>query len=101
MGYYTNFDLKVIKGEDKEIDYVSEIGDANSYGDDWDNGLIKWYDTHEDMLQYSLKYPDTTFQLTGEGEESGDFWRNYYNNGKCQQTKGEVIYEEFDEFKLK
>ena len=100
MGYYTRFNLEIIEGEDKNGNYISEIGDINNCGDDWEEDEMKWYDFHQDMLTYSLRHPDTTFKLIGEGEESGDNWANYYKNGKCQETRAVIIYEEFDELKL-
>ena len=45
-------------------------------------------------------YPETIFVLEGEGEESGDIWKKYYLDGKCQTSKAEVIISEFDESKL-
>jgi hypothetical protein len=60
----------------------------------------KWYDHDKDMREISKKYPETIFILEGEGEESGDIWKKYYLNGKCQVAKAEVIIPEFDETKL-
>lgn len=60
----------------------------------------KWYDHDKDMREISKKYPETIFILEGEGGESGDIWKKYYLNGKCQVAKAEVIIPEFDETKL-
>jgi hypothetical protein len=41
--------------------------------------------------------PDVLFTLSGEGEESGDIWRKYYKNGKCQTTAAVIQLDDFDE----
>jgi len=73
---------------------TKELG-FNPFSDD-----CKWYDHDKDMREISKKYPETIFILEGEGEESGDIWKKYYLNGKCQVAKAEVIIPEFDESKL-
>ena len=70
---------------------VSELG-FNPFEDS-----CKWYDHDKQMREISKKYPETIFILEGEGEESGDIWKKYYLNGKCQVAKAEVIIPEFDE----
>jgi hypothetical protein len=61
----------------------------------------KWYESDEDMKKISKKYPLTIFVLEGEGEESGDLWKKYFLNGKMQEAKAKITYDEFDEKKLK
>lgn len=41
-----------------------------------------WYYHSDSMERLSAKFPDYLFFLSGEGEESGDVWREYYFNGK-------------------
>jgi len=53
------------------------------------------------MRQYSLKHPNTLFKLSGEGEESGDIWQEYYLNGKMQLVTAQIVFDDFDESKLK
>jgi len=60
----------------------------------------KWYEHDKHMRDISRMYPETIFILEGEGGESGDIWKKYYLNGKCQVAKAEVIIPEFDETKL-
>ena len=60
----------------------------------------KWYEHDKHMRDISRMYPETIFILEGEGEESGDIWKKYYLNGKCQTAKAEVIIPEFDESEL-
>lgn len=61
----------------------------------------KWYDHDKEMLELSEKFRETIFVLEGEGEERGDYWRTYYQNGMCQYCLGEIVYEDFNELKLK
>lgn len=61
----------------------------------------KWYDHDKDMVAVSRDFPDTLFELSGEGEESGDIWKKYFLNGKVQVAKAKIIFEEFDVKKLK
>jgi len=99
MGYYTNYQLEIIEGNNPEIDYhteISELADINNLFED----IHKWYDYHDDMIKYSKKHPNTLFKLIGEGEESGDLWHCYYKNGKKQFCKGEIVYPEYDESEL-
>lgn len=60
----------------------------------------KWYEHEEDMRRFSKLYPFILFELSGEGEESGDIWRKYFLNGKMQYCKSKIEFEPFDETKL-
>ena len=65
--------------------------------------LVKWYEHEEDMRKYSEKYPNIIFQLIGVGEGSGmdiDVWHKYFLNGKMQICKGEIVFDEYNKFKL-
>lgn len=98
MEYYTRHELEIISGN-TDIDHEEEIGkliDGNPFNDS-----CKWYSHQKDMIEYSLRYPDTVFELSGEGEESGDIWKEYYKNGKVQVCKVVITFEKFDESKLK
>lgn len=53
--------------------------------------------TRNKMVQYSIKYSDKLFILTGIGEEEGDYWREYYFAGRVQTCKGEITFSPFDE----
>ncbi len=103
MGYNTNFDLNYKFDEfidDGEL--ITNLNEITGY--DWDyeftiNG--KWYDWKDDMLKLTKVYPDVLFVLTGEGEEAGDLWKAYFKNGKVQHAKATIVYDEFDESKMK
>ena len=100
MGYCTLHRLEIIEGNDHITDYEKEIGELSEYGNSIFEYSIKWYNHKEDMLTYSKLHPKTLFKLSGEGEESGDLWQEYYLNGKMQRIVGEIIFAEYDESKL-
>ena len=61
----------------------------------------KWYEHDEEMLELSKHFPNVVFCLDGEGEENGDIWRTYYKNGKKQYCPAKIIFDDYDERKLK
>lgn len=103
MGYYTDFELEIVSGEehvDRTI-LAQELSEISTYAFDEEFWLnAKWYDFMEDMKKVSLLYPNTLFRLNGNGEESGDMWQCYYKDGKSQFCKSIITYEPFDESKL-
>lgn len=120
MGYYSNFTLRVVS--DINYDLIGDesvIPKLQSYFAEKENEYIggfinyyeenktfvadepmKWYNYHEDMLDLSIKFVDVLFELTGNGEESGDIWRCYYLNGKSQRCPGAITFDPFDASKL-
>jgi len=52
------------------------------------------------MVEYSKRHPKVVFKLSGEGEESGDIWTEYYQDGKMQREKAEIKVAGFDKSKL-
>lgn len=113
MGYLTTYQLKwdVKKFQSKttwdeistEIELRQDAGTDFFYAVD-SNGRssdsCKWYDHEKDLAEFSKIYPDVLFQLSGEGEESGDIWKKYFVNGKMQRCPVEMTFEPFDETKL-
>jgi|LakMenEpi03Aug12_release.lakeMendotaPanAssembly.Ray.scaffolds.fasta_scaffold51249_3 hypothetical protein len=99
MGYYTSHQLEIVKGNDGVTDYKKQISELSGYNDCFDES-IKWYEHETDMRSYSLEHPNTLFKLSGEGEESGDIWAEYYLNGKMQRVIAIIVFEDFDESKL-
>lgn len=123
MGYYTYYTLETIENKYKVFDiisYMKEQYDNSSeckyyafqyefeslLEDDYATYFelysdeCKWYEHDEEMIELSLKFPDTVFCLHGEGEESGDIWNKYYKNGKSQYCPARIVYDEYDETKL-
>ena len=99
MGYYTTHKLSIISENDLDVDFEQEIeehtdGCAN-FGDS-----SKWYDCETDMREYSKKYPSILFLIDGEGEESGDIWKAYFQDGKMLKVKAKIVFEEFSADKL-
>lgn len=100
MGYYTRYTLEIVSGDDYRTDYEEEIGQLSDYGPNMFSGEIKWYKWEEHMREYSTRHPETVFKLSGEGEEAGDLWHAYFQNGKMQYAKAQIIFEPFDPEKL-
>lgn len=105
MGYYTRYDLKVLPEADSHL--IETFRGQNEYAqysllaNGGTNDSAKWYDHEEELKEFSAKYPETLFILSGEGEESGDIWRKYFKAGKVQVERAEISIGEFDERKLK
>ena len=59
-----------------------------------------WYEHQEDMARVSRIWPGVVFTLNLNGEDSRDFLKEYYLNGKVQTAPGEIVYEKFQPEKL-
>jgi len=99
MGYYTSFSFQVLDGDDGVTDYEQEITEISGYsylfGD-----TIKWYEHQGDMKTLSSRHPTTLFKLSGDGEENGDLWEEYYLNGKMQRCTAKITFDPYDPTKL-
>lgn len=105
MGYYTRFQVKTSGSGDsykrfledgyQEIFGEYDISIERLENDDYDQ--MKWYDHEDDMKEFSAKWPNVLFTLTGEGEEPGDLWVKYFRNGKVQTATAKITYEPLDE----
>lgn len=110
MGYYTNFTLDCYdnRANSFDISFKTDFGKALTaalheinpgyFDDDFDlNTLpdddLKWYDHDEDMVKLSLRFPDYTFILEGEGEDNDDLWRTVYHNGQLEHLNVKIVYE--------
>ena len=110
MGYYTTFTLNCYDNHANSFDisFETELGKAltaalheiNPYyfDDDFDLKTLsydswKWYDHDEDMVKLSLRFPNYTFILEGEGEENGDLWRTIYHDGQLERLNVKIVYE--------
>lgn len=81
---------------------INELGFYGNCEDWWSSGdTWRWYDHDEDMIKVSKQFPDIMFELRGDGEESEDFWKTYYLNGKLQFAPAAITYPDFDESLLK
>jgi len=102
MGYYTDFSLSHDSDiNDEEI--ADNLTKISGYKLDHDLELYqaKWYSWNNDMSSLSKMFPDVLFTLNGVGEEHGDIWRAFFKNGKSQMSKAVLMYEPYDESKLK
>ena len=103
MGYYTTFSLStnppevikdVLNCGVQQLDSIFDI-DGKSFDSS------KWYGHEEDMRIVSDNFPDVLFTLKGEGEEAGDVWIKYFKNGMMQSCYAKLVFEEYDESKLR
>lgn len=121
MGYVTNYSLsamapvslKEVKGVDAQgnpasvfieqlfdIDAVKrQLKDLSGYRYLFEDSC-KWYDHEEHMREISIEYRDVLFVLEGEGEENTDIWIKYFKNGKMQDCRAKIVFDDFDESKL-
>lgn len=105
MGYYTKYKLEI--NDSNKIDIIKELIEyyhEASYAINEDGSLYdetKWYDHESDLKDFSKNYSNILFELSGEGEESGDMWKKYFKNGKMQESYARIEFDEFDENKLK
>ena len=100
MGYYTDYKVQVtpnIPGLEEVLDKIT--------GYVWTKSLtaegIKWYEHDKNMLTISNLYPDNLFILSGEGEDTGDRWKEYYKAGKSCHIQVKMTFDDFDESMLK
>ena len=99
MGYYTRHELTVVKGDNDLIEKFRDISEEATYaiGSNGDSEeSCKWYRHQDELKGFSLLHPQALFKLSGEGEESGDIWREYYQNGKMQLCKAQIVFADFD-----
>lgn len=104
MGYYTRYELSVVEGNtDLTSEFIEEYENA-AYALEQDGSsstTCKWYEHEKELKEFSQKHRDALFRLEGAGEESGDIWVKYIRNGQCQTCKAKIVFEDFDETKLK
>ena len=105
MGYYSYHTLFLheIKGTDKTeeviiTEFLKEFPDAQYAINESD--MAKRYDSDEQILEFSKRYPDCVFCLFREGEDDGDLSNTYFKNGKFQLCGAIIAYDDYDESKL-
>lgn len=110
MGYSTRHSLVVqlpVGYNGTEMDIINELRTQNESAE-WalqpDGSCedeCKWYEHEKDMRAFSKQYPDVIFCLHGIGEDSDDQWNQYYKDGKMQNCKAIITFEEYNETKLR
>lgn len=104
MGYYTDFEVKIVNADKfglNELKLIEhDFKERFPFLAEWDydvfGGNAKWYDYHEDMIEFSSQHPKALFSVRGCGESPEDIWKNYYMNGKSQTNVIEVIENPLD-----
>jgi hypothetical protein len=104
MGYYTTFRLSIELVDGKQLTkqesdtFKAELLVKYEASEHYDqDGYLaymlekypdssKWYDHEDDMREFSKLYPNVVFRLEGEGEEAGDVWCKFFQNGKMQDA---------------
>ena len=66
----------------------------------WPEESCSWYDMDVTMSKHSERHPDILFIVTADGEESDDFARYFFKNGRSYSVAGEIVYPPFDESML-
>jgi len=74
---------------------LRELGDIFYYLRKIDCDTSKWYSFSEDMQKFSKLFPAVTIIIGGDGEESGDYWREKFLNGVSSRVNGVIVYPEF------
>ena len=102
MGYYTTFSLALEEGPREQYQRMLEDIDAIM----GDNGMssfesvnAKWYSYDTDIRELSLRYPDITFRVNGDGEDSDDLWQDFWHNGKRFSER--VMFADYKDIKDK
>jgi len=98
MGYYTVYSLST-DPPSYDISHEEQISELAGYISCFDD-TIKWYNWERDIREYSKRYPEVLFTLSGEGEEPDDLWQAYFKDGKMQHCQAVITYPPFDEEEL-
>ena len=56
----------------------------------------RWYENELEMARLSRFWPEVTFVLEGDGEQSDDLWRSYFRDGKVHAVEGKIVFADFD-----
>lgn len=108
MGYYTNFEIRVLDCElpIKNLVSLFKIHCDECFDADGKDDIIhvygsKWYE-HEKELSNVSKHELPTFiiEVMGYGEENGDVWRKFFFNGKVQRCETVIAFDPYDPEKL-
>lgn len=103
MGYETYYQLEVSsEAFEREEEILAKLKEISGY-DFYDLALqehYKWYDWEGDMTELSKAFPDVTFELSGEGEETGDIWKARFKDGKSERIDAKIVWEDFQEIPM-
>lgn len=105
MGYYTYFSFKVIKDPDNQYsDFINLLKETTGYGhtitEDGTEDCVKWYKWEEDVIKASKKFKNLVVEISGDGEETDDFWHARVCNGFIEQHSALLIYPRFTDARV-
>ena len=109
--YTTKYFMEVrnIKNEDQYAELVKFMREKDLFGYVFEEGKyidctheamfgsfeeVRWAERPIVMIMISEKFPNMTFEITGDGESYGDLWKEYYHEGEIECCSGEIIYEQ-------
>ena len=107
MSYRTSYymEVKGIKNQNEFCKLCARLREKGLFGwvfeeptfmDDDDrqyfltDDAVSWYEYDDDMKQVSTLFPNLTFRLDGNGEDTMDIWSAYYKNGDVEYTEVEL-----------
>lgn len=111
MSYYTNYTGEVMSGADEKdiakaiaaLDFFNCADDPNieTIDEVINYDTITWRSWKTDMIEISKRFPNALIRINGEGEDSYDIWRAYFQNGKCAVYQAKIIFPEFNKDDLR
>ena len=107
MGYYTTHTFEPLTdNEELKLKIIDDLRSSNEEAeiafDDTGGAIdsVKWYDSDNDLKEFSKKYPDVVLSMFCEGEGNGDMYYQYFKDGKMQVCPAKITYDEYDEKEL-
>jgi hypothetical protein len=100
MGYLTNHGFSCDDPENKDK-YTFELGELSGYDDELFGDAVKWYECEEHMREFSERYPNVLFTISGYGEDPGDIWKLHAKNGKLQKCEAVIVIPPYDPERMK
>ncbi len=100
MGYYTRYVVSADVPDQDKADLINaNLERITKYKIELNEATeeIKWYDHEKDMVQLSAKFPDVRFEVSGNGEEQGDVWKQAFLGGKkSNRAKPKEVWPKLD-----
>jgi len=110
MGYYTDYEITVTDKETGMLvscdEYIKELEEISGYGIENEGQIatiyeVKWYRNVQDLKKFSKLHPKWFIEVDGDGEEQGDQWIQYHENGKTQLCNAIITFEPYDASEMK
>ena len=113
MGYYTYYTLHIKEASRADVENIwvyandecpdfphifgKEVPKSNMIDSE---SPYQWSGFLDDMVKISEAFPHVLFVLHGEGDSPEDLWNAYFQIGKYQMCRAEIIYPEYDPSKM-